>query len=513
MTDTRQLVRPHGLDLNRNGDVVLGVADGIVSINGRQVARGGGARWLTPTTIIYQRSPDWALETYDLTTGQKTVVDTRGANDLYAGGGVWAAWLAGQGVRTSLGYVNPSAGLQAVGADGTVVITPNYQSGIGLALVRPNGQVISVAAGPARFVHMPYSNMMVWTENDQIRVWGVRAPQLPTGEAFFRPKIIGIAEFLLYHTHDRLILQEWDRPYGYILSENGLTFSPFGTMISNSLIRVAWAAREGERPEDLRTVTVDLTSGRKPVQRGLPEPPEPPEPPQPSDPPKPPEVHMEDKSAFVKNHPARVLCGKGDTPLERAYNAFRFVAAVARDLGWPAWGLHAKRGGDFLPVVNGQGYSGDLLRTANEYVDIVASREDPTAHAMWGTPGPNTDGPETFVPPPTDSQIVTEMMNRGWAALPYPGSGPTEPTDPDPQPSDPDMEGRVTRLETNLAELVAAHNALTNRTVTLEGKVARLEVGSGPVPPEPGPTVPGTELAVLQEILELLRRVAKKFGL
>lgn len=193
---------------------------------------------------------------------------------------------------------------------------------------------------------------------------------------------------------------------------------------------------------------------------------EPDKPTKPTEPTEPEVPHMEDKSAFVQSHPANAWLGLPknadvgrDATLDRAYNAFRFVCAVARDLG-AGWGVEKKPGGEIETIVDGVGYSGDILRTKAEGNDIVGDREGEGARSGWGTPGPAAvDGPKGFAVPPSDAAIVAEMKRRGLqpagAEIPTETTKPTEPTEPTKptQPGDPELAARVAGLEALTANL------------------------------------------------------------
>jgi hypothetical protein len=160
-------------------------------------------------------------------------------------------------------------------------------------------------------------------------------------------------------------------------------------------------------------------------------------------------THMEDQSAFVANHPMKAVLGKGATEMERAYNAFRFVCAVARDLG-PLWGVQKKDAGDFLPRVNGQGYWGDGLRTRTGGVDIVNSREGTDAAPSWNNPKDDAD-PNTFAAPPSDAEIVAAMGGAPVVVPPTPVPVPV----PTPTPVPVDVSAQLTAIESRLAKLEA----------------------------------------------------------
>jgi hypothetical protein len=53
------------------------------------------------------------------------VLAERGANEIRSGGGVWAAWLAGVGLFSSIDFGGPDKYLQDVGPDGAIAYTPH----------------------------------------------------------------------------------------------------------------------------------------------------------------------------------------------------------------------------------------------------------------------------------------------------------------------------------------------------------------------------------------------------
>jgi hypothetical protein len=144
---------------------------------------------------------------------------------------------------------------------------------------------------------------------------------------------------------------------------------------------------------------------------------------------------LKDLKGYVENHPAKALLGTPKDPpgqpganaLQRAYNSFRFVCAVARDLG-PEYGVQKKDSGDFLPRVNGQGYWGDGLRTRTSGVDIVNDREGEGASPTWSNPKDDATA-ESFAPPPSDAAIVAAM---GGNVVDLPDDGHDDGGDDDP---------------------------------------------------------------------------------
>lgn len=107
---------------------------------------GSKNQWLNPWTLVFQscQTPtnnDVAsacrLYSYDIRTATLTQVSASGANQVYAGGGIWAAWLDGSGYRDSLGRTHADYGVVDVDDDGTVVVILDYDQKMGLGYLLP----------------------------------------------------------------------------------------------------------------------------------------------------------------------------------------------------------------------------------------------------------------------------------------------------------------------------------------------------------------------------------------
>ena len=273
--------------LNARLDVLMGLGGSTLSVNQIPWATGGGGDWCTNTTVVAQiLDGAWYVAALTSPTSRTAVTTPpHPANTVYAGGGQWASWSLAAGVQTSRG--NPwgvnltKAGLHAVGADGTIIITPDYQIGRDLWLLRPNGSVVKLAVGPARAVQMPAADVVLWTAGDRLGWWGLPLAQV-VDEPLFNPRACQLPSgewWLSYHTDDRWLLQPWTEAKGYVLQNAPGTFRPdVGVIDATTLLCVA-AASEGEGPTTLIRRTQSLAAPRVPLEKGTPPPIPPVEPP------------------------------------------------------------------------------------------------------------------------------------------------------------------------------------------------------------------------------------------
>lgn len=98
------------------------------------------ATWLNDWTLIFESSPSGSarLYTYDTRTGAAVQVSSSGADRLYAGGDVWAAWSAGSGYRDSLGRTHTDYNVAGVDDDGTVLVILDSTTNTGVGYLSPD---------------------------------------------------------------------------------------------------------------------------------------------------------------------------------------------------------------------------------------------------------------------------------------------------------------------------------------------------------------------------------------
>ena len=91
--------------LSFNGNVIQWDANAPTAALVNTPIQGRQAAWLNDWTLIFESSQSGSarLYTYDTRTGLCAQVSSSGADRLYAGGDVWAAWTATGGYRDSKG--------------------------------------------------------------------------------------------------------------------------------------------------------------------------------------------------------------------------------------------------------------------------------------------------------------------------------------------------------------------------------------------------------------------------
>jgi hypothetical protein len=215
--------------------------DGVPRLNGSHVVAGNGgpitvddvevcpigtcASWFDDDRAIYQAGRDgrWTIETCDTRTGEIVMVSEQGCNELAAGGGRWAAWLAGRGVYGSAGDL-PSAGLAPVGTDGrgaagpdgTLAIVTDRWQGTGLALHAPDETLTWIPGGAPYGLRVLGPAQAVWNGGSI----GIPSPQRRIG---------GQNSVRLVAPDGRVWWVEWLDPHGLVAYPDG---SAVGHVIS-----------------------------------------------------------------------------------------------------------------------------------------------------------------------------------------------------------------------------------------------------------------------------------------
>lgn len=332
--------------------IVAGVA-AQVSVDTFAIAgRGTCAGWLRPGTVIanlFVAPPDtWALQTYD---GVWAAVAAPASNQLAAGGGRWLAWRAGTGLyNDAISW--SAAGLAGVGtdgrgaaaADGTLGVILDRQQGFPVELWRADGTTVRLPDTAAATLAIGSRDVAVWVDGGQIRAFGLPDPA-PQAElaASARPIALGGTWLLLVTTNDRVWLRRWDVALGTVVVPGPFGFAADAVAIDGSTVRVCWSVTVGERPEDIQSMDVAVSSLTQPVAPPAPEPeppdpepePEPPDPepePEPEPPePEPPPVH--EPYYRAKEYPMETEVGAIKGP----GNKFGRVLAADRGKGLFGW--------------------------------------------------------------------------------------------------------------------------------------------------------------------------------
>jgi len=453
------------------GRVLSGVGSGVVAIGGVPIAGGGVANWLRPGVAIFQNAADDCLYTYDATTPQPTPVKiaSSGANALAAGGGHWIAWLAGHGIYSAAGVIDPTGrlaginieqdGRGAASPDGHIAITNS--DCVGFTIVGPNGAAtLTMPHAIALAMQVLDARTAVWIdEHHQPRAVGLPHPAIPPFGLFaIRTIEIGGTRYVLGGTHTGLVLYAWnDASAGWRF--DGVAFYPSIRQVGPSEVEISFARGAGELPSDLDAWRVDVARTPK-VAFSAPAPtPEPvPTPPSQRVTHPPPEPVMPDVPDALHNQLALVtevrntlfpnLVGK---PLNDSTKAFAVTKSVAWRLRAHGVGLvKAKQGSDN----NVEGFTSDIVALANGvHWDVLVDGNEGAAFPNWAM----EENPANY--PAIAARWVPAVDPRG---MPAPDPVPA----PDPASLTAVIAAEVARAIAPLqAEIAALKQQIADRPV------------------------------------------------
>jgi hypothetical protein len=251
---------------NTRGDIVMGVGGHPASINNQQVTDGfgGAACWLDDDNIIVNAPGGLTRIRWSLVLARQ-ILDPRGANEIAAGGGRYAAWLAGTGVygpwdmpESGLAGANQNDGRGAASREGAIGIVPTRQTGIGLHILLPDGSV-KVYGGV-----VPWDLHLFTYQGETIGIStipgvGVRifptestfstSPVLLPGATFIKTFVPpGSLPWLVYYAPGvGLVAHPWGGLIGYVITQ-GLAFYYDAHFGADRHARVAFALNAAETP-------------------------------------------------------------------------------------------------------------------------------------------------------------------------------------------------------------------------------------------------------------------------
>lgn len=258
--------------LNGYGQAVMGIGDGVVSVDKRPILyRAGAACWLTDDRVLANAlEPDgaWAVVLYRFDGEVELVEDPPvGANELAAGGGRWLGWNPWRGMFGSLGH-KPSAGVIAAGRDGTLAYCRDRDVGRGFVLNGPDGRELDVGGVYVFDMHVLSPTSALWYDGRGIDAVGRRLPRFACPPGRTRLATVAGEDWLVYWSEGvGLIAQIDGETSGYVLETRPLAFNHDAVAVGGELI-VAWSTTQGEGPNDL---VVRLIARDKPrVPLGVP---------------------------------------------------------------------------------------------------------------------------------------------------------------------------------------------------------------------------------------------------
>ena len=218
-----------------DGRVLAGVGQGIVSRDGVVLLTHAGG-WADDGTRALGPAKRADPDTWAIVDEHLAIVDPRGANTFYAGGGQWAAWLDGSGVRgTNPALPLQKAGLIAVTRQGVTVIKPDYHATGGREAYAPDGRRVLWGA-----------DRLLAAEDH----WYLTETGVPNGMLIYRVCAHTGAGMATAYIHGVTVLWQLHTDRCLVLNTTEDAYHPDVINI-NGRLRVCWSRTEGEAPGDI----------------------------------------------------------------------------------------------------------------------------------------------------------------------------------------------------------------------------------------------------------------------
>ncbi len=247
--------------LSPSGNVAMGIAGHQGVINGAFIPDSYGPQWMNNDTAVFQQPSNFAISLYDIHTGVRTPQIIRPANDLYAGGNVWALWADHFGLQASTGLYLPDAGLLDVGPDGSVGYVPNRQVGIGANVRELDGTDWILASGNVVYsLQLKGARRAIYNDQFQ-RIQVVNLPPCIQIGSAYRPRAVEINGqwwVCYFSTTAGTILHPFNSTVGYVIMPPGADAWQHDIVQLGSITKIVWAARAGEAPEDYRERLINV---------------------------------------------------------------------------------------------------------------------------------------------------------------------------------------------------------------------------------------------------------------
>ncbi len=257
--------------LSALGSAVTGVAGTQAAINGTTpaglVGMIGGCDWLSTTEIFGQDGTDCQI--YDVDTDTQSLALAGGANETWAGGGVWQRWGTG-GVIESNGLTLPAAGAATVDRAGRSAVIIDRSMGFGIRTYNASGTALtSISANPLvlEFVRCR-DNVVSWADDA-----GWHLVNATTGAVVPFAQRTSPVNFLTTATSgSRLMVLERDdsgqltvrqaaAAQGYVVATGANLFGPDFVFISANTVRIAYSTGAGELASELVLIDLNLNTG------------------------------------------------------------------------------------------------------------------------------------------------------------------------------------------------------------------------------------------------------------
>lgn len=235
---------------------------------------GGNVQWLSGASILFQSmgvggASAPSLVSLVVATDTPSTADSAGANDLGAGGGVWGAWLAGSGFRSSVGGLGPfpDATIGYVSAEGQTVVIDDQQLGAGLTVYDSSGNellalAVTLTNPNVRLVDdiLAYQDASGWhlvdVTDGTTPQWAPRLAPVGLLIPFYMGSTLWVLE-----SQDALTLRQATRAQGYIIEDQPIFFSPDAMALSATEARIGYCTNQGESVTSLILVDLDVANG------------------------------------------------------------------------------------------------------------------------------------------------------------------------------------------------------------------------------------------------------------
>jgi len=241
--------------LNSQHQALMGVGNGIVSLDGKVIDTNSGCPRWSGARFIYQKIdwPNTPTESVSirLVDGESnTELEPKGANELFACPGIMAAWLSGQGVRlmpNGQSFPNMGPGDGSLNA-GHLLTIKDYQSGNGVVDIMTSKEYDIKGINSLR----AYDDFFVVRQGNIAQIYDydgnrIETKGLASGTAACK---VGQEILRLYNYGKYLVLHPSDSLMGRVITANDSAFNP-DVVDNGTSICIVYSLGAGEYPGEL----------------------------------------------------------------------------------------------------------------------------------------------------------------------------------------------------------------------------------------------------------------------
>lgn len=250
---------------------------------GQQAGGLFGPNWLDDAHLIYQNggtgSGPYILQSYDVDSPALATEDASGQNFMAAGGGVWAAFLAGSGVRSNVTISSPTAPLAGayvldVNTSGDIALNDYQATAVGITVYDSSGAAFYTA--PTVALTQPivrlagnilaYCDANGWHLRDvsdgSIPSW---CPPLDSVNWIIPVTMPDGSLWVVERTASALRVREGFRDKAYVVQSAPIAFNPDAIALGAGVMRIGYCDDLGESLSSAVLVDVTLLTGANQV--------------------------------------------------------------------------------------------------------------------------------------------------------------------------------------------------------------------------------------------------------